>query len=153
MNDREYIIAKARELGVTADEMGFCKMEIPVPDKQLIHEVSQMIIGMDIKEEARENISEKYWEDLAIAKKKYKVVKTTVQKTVYKDIFVAMPEDEDIDRINHYVGSLDNLDTDYPDDEEDWEISDYEVDEDNLTEDEVNRRGEDDIWNYNDFAE
>lgn len=153
MNEREYIIQRARELGVTAEEMEFCKMEIPVPDKQLIHEVSQMIIGMDIKEEARENISEKYWNDLGIAKKKYKVVKTTVQKTVYKDIFVAMPEDEDIDRINHYVGSLDNLDTAHPDDEEDWEISDYEVDEDNLTEDEVNRRGEDDIWNYNDFAE
>lgn len=154
MNEREYIIAKAKELGITAEELGI-KPETQIKkDEQLIHEVSEMIHEMEMDLElVRDYISEKYWEDLAIAKKKYKVVKTTVQKTVYKDIFVAMPEDEDIDRINHYVGSLDNLDTDYPDDEEDWEISDYEVDEDNLTEDEVNRRGEDDIWNYNDFAE
>ena len=64
-----------------------------------------------------------------------------------------MPEDEDTDNVDNYIESLYNLDNDYPDDEEDWEISDYEVDENDLTEDGVNRRGQDEIWNYDDFAE
>lgn len=155
MTEREYIINKAKELGVTADEMGFAKEVETVIEKdtQFVHEVSQMIIGMDIQEEARENISEKYWEDLGIALKKYKIVKVKMEKTIYKDIYVAMPEDEYTDNVENYIDSLDNLDNDYPDDEEDWEINDYEVDEDNLTADDVNRRGEDEIWNYNDFED
>lgn len=155
MTEREYIINKAKELGVTIDEMGFAKEveKVTVKDTQFVHEVSQMIIGMDIQEEARENISEKYWEDLGIALKKYKVVKVKMEKTIYKDIYVAMPEDEYTDNVENYIDNLDNLDNNYPDDEEDWEINDYEVDEDNLTADDVNRRDKNEIWNYDDFED
>lgn len=154
MTEREYIINKAKELGVTADEMGFAKEVETVIEKdtQFVHEVSQMIIGMDIQEEARENISEKYWEDLGIAVKKYKIVKVKMEKTIYKDIYVAIPEDEYTDNVENYIDNLDNLDNDYPDDEEDWEINDYELDEYNLTADDVYARGGE-IWNYNDFED
>ena len=156
--ERTKIIELVKALGITAEELGI-KPETQIKtviekDTQFIHEVSQMIIGMDIQEEARENINEKYWDDLGIAEKKYKIVKCKMAKTIYKDIYVAMPEDEDEDYYaGRCVGDTSNLDNDYPDDEEDWEIGDIEIEEEDLTESEVNRRGQDEIWNYNDFAE
>ena len=63
-----------------------------------------------------------------------------------------MPEDEYDYNVTEYLDNIDNIDNDYPDDEEEWEVDDYVLDEDDLTEDEVNNRG-DDIWNYDDFAE
>jgi hypothetical protein len=64
-----------------------------------------------------------------------------------------MPEDEDTDNVDNYIESLYNLDNDYLDDEEEWEVNDYKVDEDNMTADDVYERGQDEIWNYNDFEE
>ena len=43
--------------------------------------------------------------------------------------------------------------SDTEDDEEEWEVNDYKVDEDNMTADDVYERGQDEIWNYNDFEE
>ena len=154
MNEREYIIAKAKELGITAEELGI-KPETQIKkDEQLIHEVSEMIHEMEMDLElVRDYISEKYWEDLAITPpKKYKIVECEMQKTIYKKILVAIPQDEDEDNVDDYIGDLCTLDNDYPDDEEEWEINTTQIDEDDLTEDEVNNRGSD-IWNYDDFAE
>ena len=154
MNEREYIIAKAKELGITADELGVMPSTRIVIDENLAAQMREFIANMNIDpEEARDTFSEKYWEALGIEEKKYKVVKVTVKKTIYKDIYVAMPEDADTCVVDEYVGDLDNLDNDYPDDEEDWEIDDWEVDEDNLTKDEVEMKGQDEIWNYDDFDE
>ena len=164
MNEREYIIAKAKELGITAEELGVedykanliqlrnnCQFVSDQRD-ELIIALRKLIVSCEIDPEtAREYVSPDYWEDLGIAEKKYKIFKVTVKKTIYKDIYVAMPEDEnECDMLD--LDNLDNLDNDYPDDEEEWEVDDYVLDEDDLTEDEVNNRG-DDIWNYDDFAE
>ena len=158
MTEREYIINKAKELGVTADEMGFAKEVETVIEKdtQFIHEVSQMIIGMDIQEEARKNISEKYWDDLGIRpEKKYKVVGVKVKKEIYKEIKVVMPDDEDNGNVGDYIGDIDyHLDNDYPDDEENWEIDDYDTLKEEMTSKEINYQyNSDDIWNYNDFED
>lgn len=140
--------------GLTAEMLGIAPKIETIRDEELIRQMRQFIVGMEIEpEQARENFSEKYWEDLGIQKKKYKVVKVRMEKTIYKDIYVAMPEDEDTDNVDNYIESLYNLDNDYPDDEEDWEINDYKVDEDDMTADDVNRRGQDEIWNYNDFED
>ena len=138
----------------TAEMLGIAPKIETVRDTELIRQMRQFIVGMEIDlEHARENFSEKYWEDLGIQKKKYKVVKVRMEKTIYKDIYVAMPEDEDTDNVDNYIESLYNLDNDYLDDEEEWEVNDYKVDEDNMTADDVYERGQDEIWNYNDFEE
>ena len=62
MNEREYIIEKAKELGVTAEELGVEPREVIVKDTQLIHEVSEMIHSMETEEDARDYINEKYWD-------------------------------------------------------------------------------------------
>lgn len=140
--------------GFTAEMLGIAPKIETVRDTELIRQMRQFIVGMEIEpEQARENFSEKYWEDLGIQKKKYKVVRVKMEKTIYKNIYIAMPEDEDTDNVDNYIGSLYNLDNDCPDDEEEWEVNDYEVDEDDMTADEVNRRGQDEIWNYNDFED
>lgn len=156
MNEREYIIAKAKELGITAEELGIeTRVQIrEVRDDTFTEQVRKLIVEMGIDpEDARTIIDDDYWEDLGIAEKKYKIVKATVKKTIYKDVYVAMPEDENDYNVNEYLDNLDNLDNDYPDDEEEWEIDDYEVDEEGLTESEVNNRSQDEIWNYDDFAD
>lgn len=156
MNEREYIIAKAKELGITAEELGIAPVVKTVTEKDddFIRQVGRLLSGFEIDaEDARDYFAEDYWEDLGIAEKKYKIVKATVKKTIYKDVYVAMPEDENDYNVNEYLDNLDNLDNDYPDDEEEWEVDDYEVDEEGLTENEVNNRSQDEIWNYDDFAD
>jgi len=139
--------------GFTAEMLGIAPKIETVRDEELIRQMRQFIAGGGMEEPARMDFSEKYWEDLGIQKKKYKVVKVRMMKTIYKDIYVAMPEDEDTDNVDNYIESLYNLDNDYPDDEEEWEVNDYEIDEDNMTADDVNERGQDEIWNYNDFED
>ena len=135
--------------GFTAEILGIP----PRRDGELLRQLAEMIRGMQIDpNHVRENISEKYWEDLGIALKKYKIVKVKMEKTIYKDIYVSIPEDEYTDNVENYIDNLDNLDNNYPNDEEDWEINDYELDEDNLTADDVYARGGE-IWNYNDFED
>lgn len=155
--NREKIIELVKALGITAEELGI-KPEIKTiteKDTQFIHEVSQMIIGMDIEEEARDNINEKYWDDLGIRpEKKYKVVGVKVKKEIYKEIKVVMPDDEDSGNVENYIGNMDYLDNDYPDDEEDWEIDDYDTLKEELTAKEIcYHYNTDDIWNYNDFED
>ena len=151
--DREKIIELVKALGITAEELGIAPKIETVRDTELIEQMRKVIEHFTTPEDARDYISEKYWEDLGIQKKKYKVVRVKMEKTIYKNIYVAMPEDEHTDNVDDYIESLYNLDNDYPDDEEDWEVNDYEVDENNLTEEEVNNRGQDEIWNYDNFAE
>lgn len=154
MNEREYIIGKAKELGITARELGI-QPEIKTvteKDKQLIHEISAYIKYQEDDETARDYFNEKYWESLGIQKKKYKIVKCRMEKTIYKDIYIAMPEDEDTGNVNDYIDGTDSLDNDYTDDEEEWEVNDYNVDEWDLTEEDVNKKGED-IWNQDTFED
>ena len=75
-----------------------------------------------------------------------------MEKTIYKNIYIAMPEDEDTDGVGYYIDGTDSLDNDYTDDEEEWEVNDYDVDEWDLTEEDVNKKGED-IWNQDTFED
>lgn len=155
MNEREYIIAKAKELGVTTEELGIepkVKIET-VRDTELIEQMRKVIEHFATPEDARDYISEKYWDDLGIQKKKYKIVKCRMKKEIYKDIYVAIPNDENEDNVDRYIDNTYNLDTDYPDDEEDWELWEADTEEIDMTADEVNSRGQDEIWNYNDFED
>ena len=151
-------IEKLKEIiksnGFTAEMLGIAPKIETVRDEEFIKKVRDFIAGFEIdSQDARDYFPEKYWEDLGIQEKKYKVVKVRMEKTIYKDIYVAIPENECTDNVDIYIESLYNLDNDYPDDEEDWKINDYEVDENNMTADDVNRRGQDEIWNYNDFED
>lgn len=155
--ERTKIIELVKALGITAEELGIeprVKLQT-IKDEQFVRETKNLIDGEEIDAEtARTYFSEEYYEDLGIAEKKYKIVKCKMAKTIYKDILIAMPEDVDENyEAESYISNTDNLDNDYPDDEEDWELNDIEIEEEDLTESEVNRRGQDEIWNYNDFAE
>lgn len=144
-NLKIYVIQMVRELGITYDELGFPKEK----DEQLIHEVSQMIHEMDIENAARENISEKYWEDLAIVpQKKYQLVEVTLKKTIYKKVKVAVPENADeITDIDY-----DYVDNDYLCDEDDWEVDEYNMVEKGMIADEIRDRYDSyDVVNIDDF--
>lgn len=155
--ERENIIELVKALGITAEELGI-KPEIKTiteKDEQLFHEVSEMIheTEMDL-ELVRDYINEKYWDDLGIRpEKRYKVIKVTLEKTVYKDIKVAIPEDTDEDDVMYYVDGLHNLDTDYPDDEEDWEFSGSDIADDNITAKEIDDKYGSELWNYDDYED
>lgn len=155
MTEREYIINKAKEYGVTLEELGIIReveiKEVAVPDKQFIHEVSQMIHGMDMEDDARENISEKYWEDLAIVpQKKYKIVEVTLKKEIYKKVKVAMPEDANESSCNSI--DYDYISKDYLYDEDDWEVDDYDTMYEDMTADDIrDRYDSDDVVNISDF--
>lgn len=158
MNEREYIIAKAKELGITAEELGIQPVVKTVTEKDygFITEVKSLIKGMEIEpEDARNYIDGEYWDDLDIAPKKYKLVECTLRKTIYKKTMVAMPEDEDESNVEDYLSDIDmEIDTESPDDEEDWEIDDYTTADDNLTEEDVrDAYNEDEVYNYHNFAD
>ena len=157
MNEREYIINKAKELGITSEELGFAKQieTITVKDEELYHDLRDYIEYNDNPEVARDYFDEKYWDDLKIRpEKKYKVIGVKVKKTIYKEIKVVMPDDKDINSVDEYAENLDYLDNDYLDDEEDWEIDDYDVLKDDMTAKEIDYSyNSDDIWNYDDFED
>ena len=155
MTEREYIINKAKEYGVTSEELGVEPKvevrEVEVKDTQFIHEVSQMIHGMAMESDARENISEKYWKDLAIVpKKKYKILEVMLKKEVYKKVKVAIPEDANESDCNNV--DYDYIDNEYLYNEEDWSVDDYETIKDDMTADSIrDKYGSDDIVNIDDF--
>lgn len=151
--ERQSVIEIVKSLGITAEELGVEPIVKTVTEKdtQLIHEISQYIKEREDEETARDYISEKYWDDLAIRpEKKYKIVTVKLQKTMYAEVKVAMPEDECDGNVEDYIDMY-NIDSD---DEDDWELDRTYTDTDDLTEKEIkNRYCEDDIYNYNDFAE
>lgn len=152
--ERQSVIEIVKSLGITAEELGV-QPEIKTvteKDEQLIHEVSEYIKEREDEETARDYINEKYWDDLAIRpKKKYKIVTVKLQKTLYAEVKVAMPEDEDEGNAEDYIDDIQYIDSD---DEEDWEVDRTYVEEEDMTEKEIkNRYSENDIYNYYDFAE
>lgn len=155
MEERARIIELVKSLGITAEELGITP-EVK-RDEVFVREVRKLIDGESIDaEEARNYFREEYWKDLGIDEKKYKIVKCRMSKMIYKDIYVAMPEDEDEEmRIEEYATNLENLEIDYPNDEDDWDFAGITVDETDLTESEVRYRSRDgrEIWNEDDFAD
>lgn len=155
MEERARIIELVKTLGITAEELGITP-EVK-RDEVFVREVRKLIDGEGIDaEEARNYFSEEYWKDLGIAEKKYKIVKCHMSKMIYKDIYVAMPEDEDEEmRIEEYATNLENLEIDYPVDEDDWDFAGITVDETDLTAGEVRYRSRDgrEIWNEDDFVD
>ena len=144
--EREKIIELVKALGITAEELGI-KSEIE-KDKQFIHEVSCYIKQQEDEENARDYISEKYWEDLGIVpQKKYKVVRCKMGKMIYKYINVAIPEDEDDGNADNYIENTDDIDLGGVDDEDgNWDMIDWANTENDLTAKEV-RDKYNDIWN------
>jgi len=155
MEERARIIELVKTLGITAEELGITP-EVK-RDEVFVREVRKLIETEEIDaEEARNYFREEYWKDLGIDEKKYKIVKCHMSKMIYKDIYVAMPEDEDEEmRIEKYTNHLENLEIDYPDDEDDWDFAGITVDETDLPESEVRYRSRDgrEIWNEDDFAD
>lgn len=151
--ERQTVIELVKALGITAEELGVEPIVKTVTEKdtQLIHEISQYIKEREDEETARDYISEKYWDDLGIRpEKKYKIVTVKLQKTLYAEVKVAMPEDENEGDAEDYINMY-GIDSD---DEDDWEVDRTYVDTEDLTKKEIkNRYGEDDIYNYDDFAE
>ena len=152
--ERQTVIELVKALGITAEELGVepTVKTVTEKDTQLIHEISQYIKEREDEETARDYISEKYWDDLAIRpEKKYKILTVKLQKTLYAEIKVAMPEDEDEGNAEDYIDDIQYIDSD---DEEDWEVDRTYVEEEDMTEKEIkNRYSENDIYNYDDFAE
>lgn len=144
--EREKIIELVKALGITAEELGI-NPEIE-KDEQFIHEVSCYIKEQEDEENARDYISEKYWEDLAIVpQKKYKVVRCKMGKMVFKYVNVAIPEDEDDGNADNYIENLDDIDLGGVDDEDtDWDMIDWRTEVNDLTANEV-RNIYNDIWN------
>ena len=134
---------------ISARELGFK----PQKDTELIEQIRNVIEDCVAEEDARRYFSEKYWEDLGIAKKKYQIVQCEMRKVIYKNIYIAMPDGKNANDAENYIGSLDNLDNEYPDDEEDWELYDANVDMYELTAEDVKLEGQDKIWNYCDFED
>ena len=154
MENREQVIALVKALNITAEELGIQPEVKTVPDKQLLHELSEMISGEEInKETARDYFDKKYWHDLGIEEKKYSIYEVRLSKTIYKKINVAVPENTSKYDVMDYVGNLSNLDNDFPDDEDDWnddDTTEFEC----LTKEEIEAKfGQDDLWNYDDFAD
>lgn len=151
--ERQTVIELVKALGITAEELGVEPIVKTVTEKdtQLIHEISQYIKEREDEETARDYISEKYWDDLGIRpEKKYKIVTVKLQKTLYAEVKVAMPEDENEGDAEDYINMY-GIDSD---DEDDWEVDRTYVDTEDLTKKEIkNRYGEDDIYNYDDFVE
>ena len=158
MTEREYIINKARELGVTAEELGFAKQieTVTVKDEELYHDLRDYIEYNDDPETARDYFDEKYWDDLGIRpEKKYKIVEVMLEKKIYQKIKVVMPEDEDESNVNDYVGyNLNDLENDNPYDEDDWDYDYYEEVESGMTAKEIGYKySYEDIWNYDDIED
>lgn len=156
--EREKVVALVKALGITAEELGIEPKtevrEVVKTDEQFIHEVANMIHGMEMEEDARDNINEKYWEMLGIMpEKKYKVVEVTMKKTIYQKVTVAMPNDEDTSYVEDYIDTYD-LDYDNPYDEDDWETDGYDVEKDELTAKEIeDKYSYSEIYNYDSFAD
>ena len=156
MTEREYIIEKAKELGVTIEELGFSKEIEVIKDEELYHDLREYIGYNDDPEIARDYFDKKYWEDLNIVpKKKYKIVEVMLEKKIYQKIKVAMPEDEDESNVNDYIGyNLNDLENYNPYDEDDWEIDSYEEYENDMTAKEIGYKyNYEDIWNYDDIED
>lgn len=145
--EREKVIELVKALGITAEELGIEPKQQSVEKYgEMIREISQMIKGMDIEEEARDNINEMFWEELGITpKKKYKIVRCRMAKTLYQNVYVVMPEDEDEDIAEDYIDDADTIDVNNPDSETDWEMMDCDIYREGLTADEVEEMY--DVWN------
>lgn len=149
--DREKIIELVKALGITAEELGIEPRVETIRDEQFIHEVSEYIKDKEDEETARDYINEKYWDDLGICfKKKYKVVECRLEKKIYKNILVAMPEEDDSSNVEDYYDYyyVDDNDCDY---EDEWETDYVNNHQTNLTAEQLRNCYGDDVINCDDF--
>lgn len=148
--DKEKIIEMVKALGLTAEELGF--EEKIKRDEEFDELVKRFINALNLKDKARDYFSEKYHELLGI-QEKYKILEVRMARTIYKDIRVAIPQDEDDLNMWDYLPDLNyELSNDYPDDEDDWSDERYNTFEENLTADQVRYECcEEDLINYSDF--
>ena len=158
VNFRQDVINAVKAMGITSAELGFKPITVSEVDRDFLNGVKRYIQQVEEVQAARECIPEKYWEDLGIADKKYKLVEVELTKVITKRVKVAVPESYDVDYIepdDDVLGDVESLSYDNYDidDEEDWEVQRCDVTEDNLTADEINHKYNQEIWNYDDFED
>lgn len=149
--DKEKIIEMIKALGLTAEELGFT--DTIKRDTEFDELVKCFIDELDFKDKARDYFPEKYHELLDIKQEKYKILEVRMARTIYKDIRVAIPQDEDDYNMWDYLPDLNyELSNDYPDDEDEWGDERCNTFEENLTADQVRYKCcEEDLINYSDF--
>ena len=152
---RDYIIRQAKQMGITPQELG-CDVSTELAEyKNVIEEVKTFIKANEFEADAREYVSECHWSILGIEPKRYKIVEVTLAKTIYRHIKVALPEDEpDVYAEDLIEDTMQNIDVDDRDDEEEWEVGNELLIDSDYTASQVrNDYSEEDLYNYNDFDE
>ena len=149
---------------ITEAELGFQPVTvpklIPVPDKEFIEAVKDLIHEEDLAEQAREYIPDKYWEQLDIVpEKKYTVVNVKVQKTISQIVRVAVPEDCDCFSAGTLASDiveqadLSVLEASDSEIEEDWYVEDTDIEEQDMTAEQVRHEYCCELFNADDFDE
>lgn len=149
---------------ITQEDLGYMpRVETrveKVPDEEFIEAVKTYIQSVEEVECARECFPEKYWEQLDIVpEKKYTVVNVKVQKTISQIVRVAVPEDCDCFSSGTLASDiveqadLSVLDDNDSEIEEDWYVEDTDIEEQDMTADQVRHEYGGDLFNADDFDE
>ena len=150
-NFRETTIEAAKAMKVTPRELGYTPEIVYETDPRLIQILKDTFKVAEIDEGTqRDIVPEEYWEALGIKEEKYKVVEVKLHKTVYTTVKVAVKaedyDEDENDAIWDAIGDEDYLD---PDDEDGWEIDNYDEEYEEKTYDQLSRRT--DLYNDGDF--
>ena len=135
---REEVIEKAKEMGITKRELGFCD-EYYTIYHNLLSLTKKLIKECEIDpEDARNVFPEDAWSDLDIEDKRYNIVRVKVQKTIYKTVDVVVRGDENGSDVWDYI-DVDDADEWDPieEDEDNWDDYDREIIRYDLTKDEA----------------
>lgn len=149
--DKEKIIEMIKALGLTAEELGFT--DTIKRDTEFDELVKRFIDELDLKNKAKDYFPEKYYDTLGIEKDKYKIVEVRLSRKIYKEVLVAIPEDDEPYDVWDYLPDVDyELDNDYPDEQDNWEDEQIRTIEDNLTAEDVKyHHCEEDLMNFENF--
>ena len=150
---REYIIRQVKQMGFTAEELGFKTSDSRI----LINSVRNFFqhISVNFHEEAREFIPEDYWVDLGIEPTRYRIATVVIERILRKKLKVAVPMDKPVDYAEDIVeDGIRYIEPNDVDDVEDWEITEcYTSEEECLASYIKETYSEEDLYNYNDLEE
>lgn len=152
MDFRTETIKAAKAMKVTPRELGYTPEIVYETDPRLIQILKDTFKVAEIDEGTqRDIVPEEYWEALGIKEEKYKVVEVKLSKTVYTTVKVAVKaedyDEDENDAIWEAIGDEVYLNQD---DEDDWNIDDYDEEYEEKTYDQLSRRT--DLWNENEFC-
>lgn len=149
---RTETIKAVKAMKITPRELGYTPEIVYKTDPRLIQILKDTFKVAEIDEGTqRDVVPEEYWEALGIKDEKYKVVEVNLSKTVHTTIKVAVKaedyDEDENDAIWEAIGDEDYLN---PDDEDGWEIDNFDEEYEEKTYDQLSRRT--DLWNEGDFC-